>query len=446
MMHQRDWSQCFACLIAVQPEAMSPLLWIYLGFSRFSGPLWRRPLRNRVAKGKENPLRIPEKLGVPAAPRPEGEVLWFHALSVGESLALVPLIEHALEERQSASVVLTTSTVTSITALKSARLPERVVHSMLLIDTRSATTAFLEHWKPSVAVFAELDFWPRLMFETHRRNIPMVLVNSRMSDKSFKSRRKLGGMMRDVLSMFDALLLQDDASRAKFEKLGAPSERIHVEGALKSVARPLPADQTSLNEMKAQIGDRPVWLAAATHPAEDGDVLAAHKLVLKQQPDSLLIVAPRYPDRADQLINEARAILSDVAVRSDGDAISSKTKVYVADTIGEMGLWYRLAPVSFIGHSLSADGGGGKNPYEAAALGSAIISGPEVSDFSETFEGLTENGAAVLATSAQSLSEQVMRLASFDERAIQIENASKVIAQNRGVLDRTWSAIGAVLN
>jgi 3-deoxy-D-manno-octulosonic-acid transferase len=296
-------------------------------------------------------------------------VLWFHALSVGESLALRPLIDRALANDEAATVVLTTATITSVVALEKAGLPDRAVHVLLPIDTVQAVRRFLDHWRPTVAVFAELDFWPRLMFETHRRHIPMILVNSRMSAASFASRGKRRGMMRDILGLFDRLLIQDPESFERFKLLGADPARMSVAGVLKAAARPLSADQSEIVELKASIGDRPIWLAAATCDVEEPAMIAAHRRIIENWPNALLIIAPRFPDSADAIEAAARSIFQNVARRSRKELPDAQTNVYRADTLGEMGLWYRLAPVSFVGHSLGPSGKplGGKNPYEAAA-------------------------------------------------------------------------------
>lgn len=428
---------------------MSPLTRLYLAFSSVSDPIWRAVHRRRLKRGKEDAARLLEKYGRAAGPRPEGEVLWFHALSVGESLALVPLIERALAERPGASVVLTTSTVTSIAALEKAGLADRVTHAMLPIDTGAAVGRFLRHWRPALAVFAELDFWPRLMIETHRRGVPMVLVNSRMSEASFRNRGRLGGIMRDVLGLFDRLLLQDEESVARFVALGAPRDRIEVVGALKAAARPLPADAGALDALRAAIGGRPVWLGAATHPVEEPEVVAAQEAVRSAFPDALLIVAPRYMDSANALEAAARKRFGRVARRSQGEVPDAETEVYIADTIGEMGLWYRLAPVSFIGHSLVAPdgrGGGGKNPYEAMALGSVVIHGPDVSDFSETYVALAEAGAAREVRSGDALAAAVVEMLDAEHRAPLKRAADRVIAERRGVLDVTWAALESMLD
>ncbi len=398
-----------------------------------------------MKKGKELPGRVGEKSGISKVPRPAGEVIWFHALSVGESLALLPLIEKALSELPEAHVVLTTSTATSVAALENAALPDRAHHVLLPIDTARATRAFLDHWSPSVAVFAELDFWPRLMIETDRRGLPMILINSRMSEKSFESRRKLGGLTKDVLRLFRNLLLQDVPSVDRFVQLGAARERIQVVGALKAAARPLPADPLILGEFRKAVGNRPMWLAAATERSEHPAIVEAARLIREAVPEALCIVAPRHIADGAPLGDAMEEVGLSVALRSGEEAVSAGTAVYIADTIGEMGLWYRLAPVSFVGHSLPPEGThlGGKNPYEAAALNSVILHGPAVSDFDETYAALNEAGASLEVWSAEALAEAVTELLNEDARVPYLAAAARVVDERRAVLETTWQIIDA---
>ena len=427
---------------------MSPLLSIYLALSHCTLPFWKLSHRKRLKKGKETPERLPEKYGQYSMTRPEGEVFWFHALSVGESLALVPLIEKALSERPTASVVLSTSTATSQQALQNARLTDRCHHVLLPIDTPKATRRFLNHWRPNLAAFAELDFWPRLMVETNRAGIPMVLINSRMPEQNFERRKKLGKMMQDILCLFQRLLLQDKASMDRFVALGAKRERIEVLGALKTFARPLPADDNLLPALKDEIGNRPVWLAAATMAEEHKSVIEAHKFVLASHPDALLIIAPRHIADGEDAEVQARSIGLSAERRSAGQLPGSGCQVYVADTIGEMGLWYRIAPVSFIGHSLPPESiyMEGKNPFEAAALGSAILHGPAVSYFQESYEALNDAGGARLVRSSEELGGAVSMLQSPTGRQSMTEGAMRVIASGEHILNRTWQVLSEASN
>lgn len=423
---------------------MSPLTRLYLAFSHVSGPLWRWSHRRRLAAGKELPDRLGEKYGDYDALRPAGVVLWFHALSVGESLALIPLIEKALEELPEAHVVLTSSTVTSVRALEAAKLPPRCIHVFQPVDTARAVRRFLDHWRPDLAGFAELDFWPRLMIETQRRGIPMILLNSRMPEGNFARRRRIGGMTRDVLCLFDRLLVQDAASVARFEALGADPARIEVVGALKAVARPLPADEADLAALRAAIGERPVWLASSTFETEHAVIVEAHAQVVEAMRDALLIWAPRHTRDGVTAEALARVIFDHVAVRSRGEPLVADTQIYLADTIGEMGLWYRAAPISFMGHSI-VEGLEGKNPYEAAALGSVILHGPHVSYFAESYAGLAEEGAARPVADAAGLADAVVDLQVPAARAAMQEGAARAVAARQDVLFRSWEAVRALL-
>ena len=426
---------------------MSPLTRLYLAFSLISDPLWRISHRRRLKKGKEDAARLSEKYGVAPRARPDGPVLWFHALSVGESLALIPLVERALAADPRMHVVLTTSTATSIAALEKAGLPAGAIHVLLPIDTATAVRRFLSHWRPSIAVFAELDFWPRLMIDTHRRGIPMVLVNSRLSEASAQSRGKLGGMMRDIVGLFDRLLVQDPESFQRFKRFGADPRKISVVGALKSAARPLPADADELKTLQDIVGNRPIWLAAATRDLEEPLMIAAHKKIVERAPNALLIIAPRFLDSADEIEASAQVEFSQIARRSRNEAPTTLSQVYIADTIGEMGLWYRLAPISFVGHSLGPRGKplGGKNPFEAMALGSVVLHGKAVDDFSETYQDLRDASASILVKDPNELAVNALRLFDREEREPLVKAAKQIIKSKAAVLENTWTAISKFL-
>ncbi|MCU0853943.1 MAG: 3-deoxy-D-manno-octulosonic acid transferase [Rhodobacteraceae bacterium] len=415
----------------------------YLAFAAVSEPLWRLALSRRAKRGKEDPARLPEKLGHAALPRPEGRLVWVHALSVGESLALLPLLDRITGGHPDLTVLLTTSTRSSVDALRRQALPERVIHQMLPVDATGPIRRFLDHWRPEAAIFAELDFWPALLCETHRRGIPMALVNSRMSEKNYAKRRRGAAMFRDIVRLFGVALLQDDGSRERFAALGADPARLQVLGALKGAPHPLPADPATLAALRAAIGDRPVWLAASTEPREEAAVSAAHAALRRTHPDALLILAPRHPDRAAATLEVLSSHVGQVARWSLGTLPDAATEVLLADSIGEMGLWYRLSPVTFMGHSLPVDGAPlrGKNPFEAAVLHTAILHGPAVIDFEETYALLDSEGAAVAVPDAAALPGAVTVALDPARRAELTANADRVLAQTAQVLDRTYEAL-----
>lgn len=426
---------------------MGALLSAYLAFSHVSDPIWRNALNKRVARGKMDAARLEERFARDLPASPDGEVLWFHALSVGESLALLPLIKRAGALRPDLSFVLTTTTITSAQALAKVGLPPRCLHQYLPVDTHMAVNCFLDHWEPVAGVFSEMDFWPAIMVAANKRDIPLALINSRFYENSVQSRGKLKGLYRDILRLFQICLVQDAGSARHFADFGVDPARIQVCGALKGAAQPLPCDPRELAELKTAIGARPVWLAAATHAAEHAAMLRAHSELLKHKPDALLIIAPRNISEGAAIAKAAEDRFDGVALRSAGQDITASTCVYIADTMGEMGLWYRLAPVSFIGYSLVVPEVllKGKNPFEAAALGSAILHGPRIEDFAETYASLDRAGAAIEIAQADDLAPQVSCALEPNENKRLSAAAHGVIQAQQQVLDVTWQAIAEIL-
>jgi 3-deoxy-D-manno-octulosonic-acid transferase len=425
------------------------VLRLYLGLAGAALPVWKALLNRRVARGKEDPARLGERLGSAFAARPSGQsgpVLWLHALSVGESLALLPLVDRALADRPDIFIVLTTSTRTSAEALSRIGLPDRCIHQMLPVDAPGPIDRFLDHWRPVVAAVSELDLWPVMLTRTHRRDIPMLLINCRLSDKNLRKRRLATTAYRDLVGLFDEVLLQDTNSLAHFADLGADTGRMRVLGALKAAARPLPADPATLAKLRTAIGDRPVWLAASTHESEDTAIAAAHRDVLAQRPDTLLIAAPRHLSAADET-ERALSIAGRVARRSRGEVIDDSVSVYLADTMGEMGLWYSLAPVTFVAHSLDLGDPPlrGKNPYEAIALGSVVLHGPCVIDFSETYAELDAAGAAVPVDGPEALAGAVLAETDPARLAARRDAARAIVEAKTDILETTWQAIASRL-
>ena len=405
----------------------------YLGLTCLAGGIVRRWIIRRAEAGKEDADRLPERFGQASMPRPDGPLVWFHAASVGESLSIVELIVQIKEDYPDLSLLVTTGTKSAATLLNS-RLPAGTIHQYVPVDIPGAVRGFLDHWKPDLAVWTESEFWPRLMVRTHERGIPMLLVNGRITDKTRSQWRKLRGAARSLLGRFDLLLLQNDAMRDAFEDIGAPPDRIDVTGSLKEGAVPLPFDETHRRDIVARIGRRAVWLAASTHDGEEEIVLAAHQAVLRRSPEALLILAPRHPQRGEILRNLVSDAGLGVARRSLNEPIEAATDVYLADTLGEMGLWYRVAPVSFVGGSLVAVGG--HNPFEPAALGSAIIHGPHVFNFDDIYQRLEAGNASISVSGATSLATAVYDCLHADASAKLAAAAWDVSSEGSGVTDR----------
>ena len=343
-------------------------------------PLAPLLLRRRSLRGKEHSERTDERLGIASRPRPPGALVWVHGASVGECLAALPLIETLLA-RASCSVIATSGTVTSAKVM-SERLPAGALHQFVPIDTPAATARFLDYWRPQVGLFVDSDIWPNLVFGAKERGVRLALVNARMSQRSFESWRLVPATVGALLAAFQTCLAQDEEIAARFRALGAHDVR--TIGSLKADAPPLPADAGKLDALRQAIGARPIFLAAQTHPGEEETILPAHDALRRSFADLLTIIVPRHPERGGDI-----AMLCgtrNCLLRSKGHNPASDTAVYIADTMGELGLFYRLAPFAFIGGSLIRHGG--QNPLEPAKLDCAVLAGPHTFNFTSAYEAI----------------------------------------------------------
>jgi len=382
----------------------SPALALYLAASWLAGPLARALLRRRAARGKEDSARLSERLGRAGRPRPPGRLVWLHGASVGEALSALPLAAELRRQDPDLCCLITTGTVTAARRLADL-LPESAVHQFAPIDTAPAVRGFLAHWRPDLAILVESELWPRLIVETARRATPMMLVNARISARSARRWAWVPGMAGHLIGCFARILTQDRPTLERLRALGADPDRLGETGNLKSAAPPPGCDPDERDRLVALIAGRPVWLAASTHPGEEAIVLAAHGLLRGEHPDALLLLAPRHPARGadlDALIRE-RGLA--VARRSAGEGPGGGVAVWLIDSLGDMGLCYRLAPVALVGGSLVARGG--HNPFEPAALGTAILHGPSTENFAPAYAALTEAGAARQVDDAASLAAAV---------------------------------------
>ena len=372
-------------------EAAKPglSLKVYRVLTRLAAPFAPLILDWRTRRGKEEPDRRAERYGFASAPRPAGFLIWFHAASVGEAIAALPVIGTIASERPEIRMLLTTATVTSA-RLARARLPKGVLHQYIPLDNQAFMQRFLQHWQPDLAVLVELEIWPNLVMETKARDIPLVLINGRISTSSFKRWRRRPGLSRPLFSAFDLVLAQNDALAERFSQLGA-ARALDV-GNLKADAPPPPADLPGRRKLAAALSGRTVWLAASTHPGEDDMIAAAHLTMRSARPDLLTIIAPRHPERGPLIADQLKPSSLNVALRSEGKLPDASTDIYVADTIGELGLFYALSPVAFIGGSLAERGG--QNPVEAIKLGAAVLTGPNFQNFRDFIQSCCAPKAA----------------------------------------------------
>lgn len=406
---------------------MSAPLALWRGLTRLGAPLLRANLRRRVALGKEEAARLAEREGFGAA-RPEGLLFWVHAASVGESQSVLPVIRLMLAERPDLTVLMTTGTVTSARLLAE-RLPPalrgRVLHRYAPLDVPAWVGRFLDGWRPDAGAFVDSEIWPNLILAAHRRHIPLALVNARMSARSAGRWAWMAGLAHELLAPFRLVLAKSGQDGARFSVLGA--RRVEAWGNLKLAAPPLPAEPAELARLRALIGTRPVMLAASTHPGEEAMMLTAHRCLLTRHPDLLTILCPRHPHRGDAVAAEAAGL--PLARRSKGEDPLPGASVWLMDTLGELGLAYRLARVAFIGGSLVPHGG--QNPLEAARLGCPILLGPYTGNFAETAQALLAEGGARLVPDAGMLAPSLADVLS-DGASGQAMAAKAAILANEG--------------
>lgn len=384
----------------------------YLGLTVLATPLARWHLNRRLARGKEDPDRVREKQGVASCPRPEGPLVWLHAVGVGEVLALPALASALRTECPDVTPLITSSSRTSGKAL-AANLPEGVIHQYLPLDIRAWRRRFLDHWRPSLSVWAERDIWPGFIVDCHERDIPLALVNARMDDASFQAKSRLKNLFHDLYSRFTLVEAQDAETARHLSVLGARAPQIT--GSLKTAAPPLADQPDARSKLETLFKAHPLWLAASTHPEEEPLIAKAHRLVLDQNPNSILIIAPRDPARAQdtQAILLAQGISAEIL--PDTNIPPQSAQAYVVAQIGQLGLWYRMAPISFVGGSL--DTTGGHNPWEPARLNSAILHGPNVANFSTDYTALHAKDAALHVKDAESLAQAVTSPKTLELRA-----------------------------
>ncbi|MSP42936.1 MAG: 3-deoxy-D-manno-octulosonic acid transferase [Alphaproteobacteria bacterium] len=409
----------------------------HLGAPLINLLLWRRSLSD-----KEDPRRIAERKGQCLETRPPGPLIWIHAASVGEALSALPLMCKLREVRPDIHILITTGTVSSGRILAQ-QLPEQVIHQYVPIDRVSWVRSFLDHWLPDMAIWIESELWPNMILETAARGTPMALVNGRISTRSYRRWRSAPQTFQRLLSSFAVVLARDTQSLEYFHKLGVA--QAICAGDLKHAAEPLGVDEAELNRLTSAIAARPVWLAASTHAGEEEAAGKIHETLRDQFPGLLSIVAPRHAERGAQITSRLTATGLKVARRSMGELPNSETGIYLADTMGEMGLIYRLASVVFLGGSLVPHGG--QNPLEPARLGCAILHGPHTGNFSTIYADLHYAEAAIKIENDVTLANAIAMLMHDRQMTASLGEAAKAFTLKscERVLADVAAAIGPLL-
>lgn len=372
-------------LYGVVATLLSPLLWLWI--------------RVRAWRGKEQPGRLHERFARGLRPRPTETVLWLHAASVGETQSALPLLRSLLAAQPALHILLTTTTRTAAQRVASLGEP-RIIHQFAPLDTPRAARRFLAHWQPQLVLWLESELWPQLLSRIARQRITALLINARISQRSAARWAAWPSLAGPMLRAFVAVYAASEPDAQRYRALLPPGVALACHGNLKFDAAPLPADAAALGAVSAAIGARPCWLAASTHAPEEEWVAQAVTQLRRESPASLCILAPRHPQRGDALATKLRALGHVVAQRSKGEPITADCAIYLADTLGELGLWYRLAPQALLGGSLTTIGG--HNPLEPALLQCAVITGPHLQNFAEMAASLrTADAITILEQPAQ---------------------------------------------
>jgi len=357
-------------------------------------------------------LRMQERLGHASIARPPGPLVWFHGASVGESLSVLALVNAFLERNPDLNILMTSGTATSA-AILAKRMPEGCQHQYAPLDAVGPVDRFLDYWHPDAGIFVDSEIWPNMLVRARAAGTRLALVNARLSRKSVEGWTKYPKTSAFVLDQFDLIVTQNRENSQFMRDMGADENRLRSGVNLKSLAAPLPVDELELARLRGHIGDRPIWVAASTHKGEEETILAAHAQIKQRAPDALLVLIPRHPERGDEVAHLISMGNLTAARRSKGETPKAETDILLADTLGEMGLWYGLSDIVFVGGSLRAIGG--HNPFEVASAGGAVISGRHVSNFVETYEAMERTGAAVYAESSEDIAKRV--LSYFDDES-----------------------------
>ncbi len=399
-------------------------------------------IKNRKTENKEPSARFNERVGKYYIPRPQGKLYWFHGASVGESISMLPLIDKLLKEDENLHIMVTTSTITSADVMEK-RLPKRAFHQYIPFDVPLYAKRIVNHFKPDAVLWFESELWPSLLSEIKKHNLPLILVNGRVSDKSYNTWKRFRPIAKEVLSCFDMCLAQSELDNKRLTYLGAPN--VKCVGNLKFAALPLPVDETKKQEIVSAIGNRRVVLLSSTHSNEE-EQLATHLKEIKNACKNVIIISiPRHPHRGKEVNEIFQKNDFITALRSKGEPITEQTEIYVADTIGEMGIWYSIASISFVGGSLINHGG--QNFVEPSRDKNAVIVGPNMQNFREMLQSAKIAHAVWQKHSASDVVDDIIGLLNEEEELTNRQNQAYNWAINEAkVLHNIQKELNSILN
>ncbi len=402
-------------------------------------PLIRIYLHLRALQNKEIKSRLNEKYGTASLARPQGNVIWVHAASVGEAQAALIIIKKINEQSQNISFLVTTVTLSSANMLEE-KLPHNAIHQFVPIDHPDWINKFINHWKPDLALFLESEIWPNILITLKKNNIPSILINGRLSDNSYKNWCRIKTVAQHIFSTFNLILTQSPQDTNRFKEFGANA---HTVGNIKLNASPLAYDKAQFNVIKDAIGTRPFWVYASTHDGEEELAARVHLSLKEKFSDLLTIIVPRHPTRREDIQNKLKIMGLKIAARGDDKKLfSARDDIYLVDTMGELGLFYRLTTISMIGRCFSHDGGGGHNPIEAAQLNSIVLTGPNIQYQHNLFTPMFEKNAAIQVHTEEELVKTLSLLFSNkDKREEYLSNTKDFMNSLENIIDTILAEI-----
>ncbi len=417
---------------------------MYRSLMSVSRPALLHLLDRRSQKGKEDPSRLSERKGTAGRKRPAGKLAWVHAASVGEAQSALILIEALLKKNEALNILVTTGTVTSA-KMMAKNLPERAFHQFYPLDHPDWVDSFLSHWHPDAVFWMESELWPNMLLAIKERNIPAALINARLSERSYKTWRIFGRAAKNILETFSIILTQNEKEAQRFRSLKAP--HVLTTDNLKYNARALGFDEKSLTDLSSMTARRPLWLYASTHDGEEALACGIHQILKATMPDLLTVIVPRHPDRRENIVKTCESYNLNTRLRgANHDLPQREDDIYIADTLGELGLFYRLSPVACIGRCFSNDGGGGHNPVEAMQLNCAVLFGPNVQNLQEIYDEIDAVHAAIKVNTEEQFTETLRDLLNNPKALQDVQtNAVNFAHEKAKVLVRVLDALEPIL-
>jgi len=415
----------------------NPLRFLYTLLFYLLLPVIMVRLLWRARFSREYPYRFRERFGF--CRQRLNDCICIHAVSLGETIAATPLIQALLKNFPDKKIVVTNTTATGV-ARTIAVFGDRVEQICLPYDMPGAVKRFLDRIKPRIFILMETELWPNLLAECHKRKIPVILANARLSEKSFCGYQSVGSLTKEMLASISLLATQGEADKNRFLKLGMPIERIHVAGSLKFDLT-VPENLISLGiEFRKTFGDRFIWIAASTHSGEDEIMLVAHTALRKKNPHALLILVPRHPERFDSVASLIQQHRFTFLRRSENKIGNEQSAVYLADTVGEMMLMYAACDVACVAGSFVTVGG--HNMIESAALKKPVIMGPSLFNFAEIGSAMIEAGGLIQVKNAVELADELIHFMEDEKFRLDVGNKGySVVLKNQGALQRLMKLI-----